>query len=227
MKKNRKSPAICDEGQAKEKLNPFIRNLLISLVLLASTAILLSAWFIFRPDTKTNTYNLFSIETISELTTLECRYHNVAVRDNEGDWLGIGKQYVWMEYDVILKAGVDIDKVQIEEPTNDGVVKIYLPPAEIFSASDDKTTIFKPVCELGPFTTLTADDERRIISEGIEKLKNDTATKEVISQAYISAKKVLEQYVINVGKLMGENYTVEWLDSPKDAQVSTTTSTVA
>ena len=209
------------EKRQRKKLNPFVRNLLISGIMLATALVLLSAWFIFRPDNKTEKHDLFNIEMISELTTLECRYHNVAVRDKEGNALTVGKQYVWFEYDVIIDVGIDINEVKIEEPNADGVVKIYLPPAKILGAAEDKATISKPVCDLGWLTELTADEERQIINEGIQKLKNDAKTQEVIHQAYNSAKDVLEQYVINVGKLIGEDYTVEWIKVPDDVKVTT------
>lgn len=209
----------------KKKPHPFIRNLLISGGLLTITAILLFAWFIFRPDNKTNNHNLFNIEMISELTTIECRYHNVAVRDKEGNFLGVGKQYVWFEYDVIVSVGIDVNEVQIQEPTCDGVVKIYLPPAKILGAKEDKSTISKPVCELGAFTELTADEERQIINEGVQKLKNDAKTQEIIRQAHDSAKDTIEQYVVNMGKLIGKEYSVEWLKNPDKISTVTTDQT--
>lgn len=209
------------EKKQCRKLSPFARNFLISGIMLATVLILLSAWFILRPNNKTEKHDLFNIEMISELTTLECRYHNVAVRDKEGNALTVGKKYVWFEYDVIIDVGIDINEVKIEEPNADGVVKIYLPPAKILGAAEDKATISKPVCDLGWLTELTADEERQIINEGIQKLKNDAKTQEVIHQAYNSAKDVLEQYVINVGKLIGEDYTVEWIKVPDDVKVTT------
>lgn len=214
------NPTPQNKKKSRKKLNPFVRNLLISVTLLAIAAILLAGWFVFRPDNKTDKSNLFNIEMISELTTLECRYHNVAVRDKEGNWLTVGKQYVWFEYDVIVDVGIDIHEVRIENPTENGVVKIYLPPAKILGAAEDKATISKPVCDLGAFTELTADEERQIINEGIQRLKNDKKTQDVIDQAYNSAKNVLEQYVINVGKLIGEDYTVEWIKVPDSVQTT-------
>lgn len=221
MEEMQNNPTPQNKKKSRKKLNPFVRNLLISVTLLAIVAILLAGWFVFRPDNKTDKSNLFNIEMISELTTLECRYHNVAVRDKEGNWLTVGKQYVWFEYDVIVDVGIDINEVRIENPTENGVVKIYLPPAKILGAAEDKATISKPVCDLGAFTELTADEERQIINEGIQRLKNDKKTQDVIDQAYNSAKNVLEQYVINVGKLIGEDYTVEWIKVPDSVQTST------
>ncbi len=219
------NPVIQNDNEVenqKKRIHPFMRNLLISGGLLTITAILLFAWFIFRPNNKTNNHNLFNIEMISELTTIECRYHNVAVRDNEGNILGVGKQYVWFEYDVIISVGIDVNEVQIQEPTHDGLVKIYLPPAKILEAKADKSTISKPVCELGAFTKLTADEELQIINEGTKKLKDDAKTQEIIYQAHNSAKDTIEQYVVNMGKLIGKEYTVDWLDSPNEMSTETT-----
>lgn len=219
------NPVIQNDTETKKqkkKIHPFLRNLLISGGLLTVTFIVLFAWFIFRPDNKTENHNLFNIEMISELTTIECRYHNVAVRDNEGNLLGVGKQYVWFEYDVIVSVGIDVNEVQIQKPTTDGVVKIYLPPAKILDAQPDKSTISKPVCELGAFTKLTADEELQIINEGTQKLKDDAKTQEIIYQAHNSAKDTIEQYVVNMGKLIGEEYIVEWLESPNDKSTETT-----
>lgn len=222
MEINPVMPNDTEIKRQKKKFNPFKRNILISGVLLAITVIVLFAWFIFRPDNKTENHNLFNIEMISELTTIECRYHNVAVRDIEGNLLGVGKQYVWFEYDVIVSVGIDVNEVDIQTPTPDGIVKIYLPPAKILEAKPDKSTISKPVCELGAFTKLTADEELQTINDGTQKLKDDAKTQEIIYQAHNSAKDTIEQYVVNMGKLIGEEYTVEWLESPNNESVEAT-----
>lgn len=210
-------------GRSKAiKISPFMRNLLIAVALLAVASTMLIAWLIFRPSNNNEDDFLFDIEVISELTTLECRYHNVSVRDIEGNFIGVGEQYVWFEYDVVIDVGIDINEVRIEEPTEDGVVKIYLPPAKILGAKAEKETISKPVCELGPFTEITADEELQIINEGVDKLKNDSKTQDVIYQAHNSAKNVLEQYVVNMGKAIGKDYRVEWAKAPDEVQITTT-----
>ena len=201
----------------RKKIAPIVRNFIISAALLAVTGILLFVWFLMRPDNKTHQYDYFDIDVIGELTTLECRYHNVSVHDQEGGFMGVGRKYVWFEYDVIVDVGVDIKEVKMEKPTDDGVVRIYLPPAKILGAKEDKSTILKPVCDLGAFTKLTADEERQIINEGVQRLKDDAKTQDVIFHAYSSAKDVLEQYVKNIGMLFGENYTVEWIKVPDGA----------
>ena len=217
-----------NQGTKKKKLNPMQRNLLISIVLVGVIIVVLFAWFTFRPDNKTDIHDYFSAEMVGELTTLQCRYHNVSVHDKEGGALGIGKQYVWFEYDVIVDVGIDIKQVKIEGPSDEGVIKIYLPPIEILEAKPDMGTIKKPVHDVAWGADLTTDEEHKIINAGTEKLKTDAKTKEIITQAQENAKDVLERYVINVGKLVGEDYRVEWIkdsDSNLNASADQTEST--
>ena len=210
-----------DKKQEKIKLSLFSKNLIISCVMLCVAALILIVYFIFKPENKTYKQDLFDIQVISELTTLTCKYHNVAVLDQEGDWAGYGSKYVWFEFDAEVNVGVDMNLVRVEEPTSDGIVRVYLPPAEIFDASDIEGTISKPVCELGILTKLLPKEEREIISQATTRLKEDTKTQEVILQAYDSAKNVLEGYIINVGKMMGEDFTVEWISEPDNYSTQT------
>lgn len=209
----------------KKKLKPMHRNLLVSCVLIGVIVVLLFAWFTFRPDNKTDIYDYFSAEMVGELTSLQCRYHNVSVYDKEGGVFGIGKQYVWFEYDVIVDVGIDVKQVKIEGPSEEGVIKIYLPPVEILGARPDMESIQKPVHEVALGADLTTDKETEIINAGVEKLKNDAKTKEIITQAQESTKEVLEQYVMNVGKLVGENYKVEWINDTDNKSNITTSQT--
>lgn len=208
------------EERAKSKSNNrlFVITLLASLGAVAVAVMILMGWYLVRPDNRTEKYDLYDIEMISELTTLECRYHNVAVYDIEGKFMGSGKKYVWFEYDVIIKVGIDMNQVRIEKPTEDGTVRIYLPPAEILSATADKETIRKPVCDLGLGTKLTADEEWKIVNEGVQKLRDDAKTKEIVSQAYSSAKDILEMHILTIGRLEGKEYRVEWVNNPNDIQ---------
>ena len=180
--------------------------------MVAIATILLGAWFIFRPDNSTVNHDLFNIEMISELTTIECRYHNVAVRDNKGNFLGVGEQYVWFEYDVKVNAGIDMNQAKIEEPTTDGIVRIHLPPSKIQGIIEIEETKKNPVRELGFMTKLTVEEEDEIFRKATEKFETDAQMKEVLVAARENTKNILEQYVKNIGELVGEKYTVEWVE---------------
>lgn len=196
----------------------FIKNLCVLVVGLLVIAALLFVWFLIRPSNKTTQHDLLQIEKISELKSLECRYHNVAVHKNEGGFVGVGRQYVWFEYDVKVDVGVNVQQVQIAEPTADGIVRIYMPEAQILSVKIDEETISKPVCDIGAFTQLTAAEERQIINDGVQRLKEEVQEQGIVNQAYKNAQDIVKQYVIMVGEMIGEDYRVEWLSAPINGQ---------
>ena len=209
-------------SKSKKKMNSFLKNLLISCVIFGIILALMTIYLRFKPETVMEKHNWFDVEMVRELTTVEAKHHVVAVHEEEGNFLGVGRKYVWYEYDVIVEAGVDVEKVKIQEPTADGVIKIYLPPAEIFRINEEKETISNPVKDLGFMTELTTEEANNIINNAKEKLKNDTQLQEVLQEARSSAKNVLENYVISVGKMIGETYTVEWVENSEDIPVTST-----
>ena len=215
------SPCTEADEETRKRTTPFARNVMIAFLLFLVAVSLLVLWLVFRPDNKKESYSLLTIEAISELTTVQCRYHNVSVYEDSGGLLGFGSQYVWFEYDVIVDVGIDVNQVRIEQPDEAGIVRIYLPPAEIQGAEVVEETVSKPVHQLGWFASLSPDEETAIMKDGVEKLKNDAETKAIITQADASAKNIIEKYVKNMGTLIGENYTVEWMEDPNIAPNST------
>lgn len=206
-----------DENNSVEKIewkNGFKKNLIVSIVLLVLAIVFVVVYLISKPDENVKQHDYFDIKAISELTSLQCRYHNIAVHEVEGGFLGAKKENVWFEYDVIVKYGIDVDKMKIEQPTKDGIVRIYMPPARIFNADRVNDTIKKPVHDVGMFNKLTSAEEWDIITDATEDFKKDAITQRVINTAYKGAKDIIEQYVINVGNLLGEDYRVEWVENP-------------
>ena len=196
-------------------LSPLSKNSLIAVIMVVITAVILCSLSAFKLDRKKEEHNLSEVKIISELSTVQCRYRNVAVYEKKGGILGVGGQYVWFEYDVIVDVGIDTEKVKIKEEKATDIIRIYLPPADIHSVIVDKETIKKPVCELAAFTEITADEESQIINSGLEKLRKDIK-EEVTVYAYNSAKRIFEQYVDNLNKLEGNNYRIVWVDNPED-----------
>lgn len=59
---------------------------------------------------------------------------------------------------------IDVEQVKVETPTDDGVVKIYVPQATILDINADKTTISDPIEETGILTRITADEKAQAFS---------------------------------------------------------------
>lgn len=168
------------------------------------------------------------VSKICELATLECYYHDVAEFQKDPDGLfkyGLfqyGAKRMWMEYNGIVRIGIDVGEVRVEEPTKDGIVNVYVPKAKILDINADKESISDPIEDNGMFTKVTADEKSQAFAAAQEKMKENAESDEsILNQARNNAKEILKQYIVNVGKQMGQDYTVQWIDddaSSKDEE---------
>lgn len=71
------------------------------------------------------------VQSVAELATLKCYYHNVAKAEQDGGLFDIGYKKVWVEYDGIVEVGVDVSQVTISEPDAEGKVRVHIPDAKI------------------------------------------------------------------------------------------------
>lgn len=204
---------MCKEKVFKKK---FKRNIIIFAVL----AII--SLFIFRvpiKEKKTNEVAKFSdVSKICELATLKCYYHDVAEFQKDPDGLfkyGLfryGAKKMWMEYNGVVKVGIDVAQVRVEEPKGDGIVKIYVPEAKILDIYADKSTISDPIEDNGVFTKITVDEKAQAFSAAQTTMKeNAEKDKTLLNKAYNNAKELLSRYVVNLGKQIGQEYTVQWI----------------
>lgn len=159
-----------------------------------------------------------AVNRICELATLRCYYHDVAeYEEHPEDRLlhnifQYGYKKFWIEYDGIIEVGVDVSKVKVNEPDKNGVVKIYVPKAEILNIQADLESMGDWISETGMFTKITIAEKSEAFSKAQETMRiNAQKDNNILLQAQENAKELLRQYVINVGKDLGEEYTVEWI----------------
>ena len=207
-------------NKKKVKSSLFAKNVLISLILLTVFGIVFLFYIIYRPDNDKDIAYWFQIQEIQELTSVEGKYHVVTVHEEEGNVLGIGDKYIWFEYDVKVKAGIDMNQLTIEEPAKDGVVKIHLPPTEIQGITEIEESKKNPVREVGFMTKLSVEEEDKIFEKATKKLESGDQMAEVLIEARENIKDILEDYVKGIGELVGEKYTVEWVEQ-EETQLTT------
>lgn len=122
---------------------------------------------------------------------------------------------MWMEYDGVIIMGIDASKVKINGPDENNVVQIYVPEARVMNAEPDQDTMGEPIVDTGVFTKITIEEEAKALTDAqnkmLENAEQDTLS---LEKARSNAKALLKEYVINIGKLTGQNYTVEWLSEP-------------
>ncbi len=203
----------------EKKKNILLRNILVGLLLIAIAFLILYFPKLFPKETQVSA-EFSAVDKICELATLKCYYHNVLEDEKQPDGLfkyGLfqyGYKKFWMEYDGIVKVGVDVGEVIINKPDENGVVRIYVPKAKILDVDVDEESMSDLIYDTGVLTTITSDDQAKAYSHAQENMRecaeSDTS---ILNAAHKNAKEVLKQYVINVGKQIGQEYTVEWIDN--------------
>lgn len=190
----------------------------LCLLFIISVILFLLLWGEKNSDKYTKVNAFSGVDRICELATLRCFYHDVAEYEKQPDGLfqyGLfqyGYKKMWMEYDGIVEIGIDADEVEVYNPDKDGVVKIYVPQARVLNVYADKDTMSAPLVDTGMFTTISIEEKAAAFANAQETMKaNAESDSSLLRQGYNNAKKLLEQYVLNVGKQIGEEYKVEWL----------------
>lgn len=194
------------------------KNILIKIVSLTILLIvLLTAFLGCLPEKQTADFS--DVKAICELSTLKCYFHNVTEYQKDasgaGKWFGnIGYKKCWFEYDGTVTYGVDASKVRIETPDpKTGVVKVYIPPVTVLGTNVEKDSFSKPITELGWFTSISLKEENEaLVAAQAEMEKTANTNNSLKNQAYQKAKKTIENYIVKVGKQIGREYSVEWLD---------------
>ena len=163
------------------------------------------------------------VTKIGELATLRCFYHNVAEYEKQPDGLfqyglfQVGYKKFWIEYTGTVEMGIDIAKVKIGQPDEGGTVRVYIPEVEKFRVNQDSTSLQEPVYETGVFTTITTEDKTTALSLAQDNMEATArADQSMLQRARENAKTLIEQYIINVGVNLGQEYDVEWVDTPQD-----------
>lgn len=154
------------------------------------------------------------MKSICELAAVDCYYHNVAKyreKDAEGILLWKKDKHFWVEYDGIVTIGIDASLLEIK--VKDENVAISMPSAKVLSCKVDEKTLTED-------SFVVARDSARIDAEtqteafkeaqGVME-KNASEDAALLSNAQERAKKLLEDYVNNIGDAVGKKYEVKWV----------------
>lgn len=165
-------------------------------------------------DKTTDTLNIRQMQSVCELATLECYYHNTAKLDSEKRVLFWNtSKKLWIEYSGIVKIGVDISKLDLT--VKDNIVTITLPEAKIFSCKVDETSLSEDTFyseEKGwGGSKVTAKDQSTAFAQAqqdmLEMVQQDET---LLLQAKERAQTLLLNYVKNIGEAIGVDYDVQW-----------------
>lgn len=154
------------------------------------------------------------MKSICELATMQCYYHNVA-KYNKGDasgalWWKKDRKF-WVEYSGIVTIGVDTSLVTIE--VNEENVTITIPPAKVLECKVDETTLTEDSFIVAKNSAkVEAEHQTEAFKDAQSKMEaaaaNDTV---LLANAQQRAQKLLEDYVANIGNIVGKSYQIEWV----------------
>lgn len=176
--------------------------------------------------------NISQIRSICELATLECYYHNVVKGTVEGGWFKDGwndgwdivewmkKAHVsdceyWFEYVGIIKIGIDMESLNIEIKGEE--VNITIPKAKILSSQVEPESLDKGLYVVSSSDDdgawITLEHETEAISLAQENMNQQTKENTLLfEEASERAKKLIQNYVQQMGKLAGKEYNIHWIE---------------
>lgn len=204
-----------------KNITMFLLNMIITVVLVIGTL------FILNNSDKKPTIpeepDFSGVIQIGELVTLKCFYHNVAEYEQQPTGLfqyglfQVGYKKFWIEYTGTVEMGIDISKVKIAQPDEEGIVRVYIPEVEKFRVDHDSTSIQEPVFEKGVFTSITTEEKTKALSQAQSNMEAAAKSDQLmIQRAHENAKTLIKQYIINVGISLEKEYDVVWVDTPQE-----------
>lgn len=204
----------------KEK-KTLIKNLKICFVLLV-LAIVIFFFPNFEKEEVQENVEFSAIDKICELATLRCYYHNVAEDEKQPDglykygWFKYGYKKFWIEYDGIVEVGIDVGEVEVSPPDEQGTIEISIPDAKILNLYPNEDSMSEAIYEKGVFTDITTEEKSIAFAKAEATMRENAESDEsILTQAKENAKKLLEQYVVNMGKQIGQEYQVKWIEVTK------------
>lgn len=171
-----------------------------------------------KPDNPDECLNISQLQSVCELATLECYYHNTAKLSSEKKILFWNtSKKLWIEYSGIVKVGIDISQLDLK--VDGSLVTIVLPDAEIFSCKVDEASLSKEnfYSEEKGFggSKITAQDQSEAFAQAqknmLETVQNDQT---LLLQAKERARTLILNYVNNIADAIGTNYEIQWENVP-------------
>lgn len=190
-----------------------MKKLLISMMLILMTLSLAACGDKKEEATANKEPEVTQMQSICELSVMECYYHNVAKyyeEDATGAWFWAKDKKFWIEYSGIVTIGVDASLVSME--VDGTTVTITIPEAEVLQCEVDENSLSPDSFIVDTDSAdITAEDQTYAFEQAQTDLWNTAANDTtLLKQAQDRTKQLLEDYVQNIGDAFGIKYTVKW-----------------
>lgn len=167
--------------------------------------------------------NQSQMQSICELATLECYYHNTAKINSEKQVLFWNtSKKLWIEYSGSVKIGIDVSELEMR--AEDNVITITMPNAKVLSCHIDEESLteenfYSETKGLGS-GKVGAEDQTQAFRTAQESMQATVEEDDVLLlQARVRAQTLIENYVKSIGDAIGVEYEIQWEILTEDAPV--------
>lgn len=184
--------------------------------LITAIAVMLSCTACSAPqETETNQLEIVPqisrIRSICELAVMDCYYHNVAKsfeEDVEGFLWWTKDRHFWIEYNAVVRYGIDVSYVDIS--VEDDTVVITLPRAKLLDCTIDDPKDFSYIVAKDS-ASITAEDEKTAIAQAQDELiKEASGNSTLLDQAQQRAEELLREYIKGINDMGQKTYSVRF-----------------
>ncbi|MCI7130403.1 MAG: DUF4230 domain-containing protein [Lachnospiraceae bacterium] len=172
------------------------------------------------------------VRSICNLATVQCYYHNVAKSEKKAEkgitHLGEKDRKFWIEYTGIANLGIDVAEVQMNVDGTE--VEVTLPEAKLLNISIDRETLneasYISSADGLNKNEITADDQTEAIHLAQQKMEETVSSNTtLLLNAQNRAKKLIENYIVQLGEATGVEYHITWIYSETGKKEADTTDT--
>ena len=154
--------------------------------------------------------SVVQMQKICQLGVMECYYHNVAKFFEEhaaGHWFWAKDEHFWIEYDGVVRVGVDASRVTAELKGTD--ITISLPPTEILDSRVEPDSMRFIVAK--DSAQVTGQDEVLALKEAQAQLEELAGADDLLlSEAQTRVEELLSSYIKNLLEPSGQAYTLRF-----------------
>lgn len=161
--------------------------------------------------------DISQIRSVCALATLECYYHNVAksVKTKGKGITHIGEKdrIFWVEYSGVARLGINISNVNMEMDGKQ--IRITVPKAELLGLSDYSFTQDSYISSEDGVNKnpITAKNQTEAVAAAEEDIRRIFASDDaLLLRAQENAKKLIENYIRQLGQISGVEYQIIWND---------------
>lgn len=181
-----------------------------------------------RPEPAVQQISESNVRRICELASLECYYHNVSNWNQDAygilAFAGYGEKKIWIEYDGIVRVGINAGKVKISDPDKDNVITVTIPEATVLDKDLDEISIKEIVSDRTVlfFTdTVNTEDKMKALAAAQDDMELSAANNDMIlGEAQERAKKIIERNIIALGEAGGKHYKVKFVTASPETPTS-------